>query len=148
MRKEQYEMKERLYNEFVGSGDTLRVYEGELMVFASDRDRLFPLLEFIARGGAEKGLLIFDRVAGNAAALLAIKAGCQEIWSPLGSELAVGTLHQNHVAYHFDMVVPFIQRDDKKGMCPMEELSRGKGPQEFHRILINRFKASVRQNAG
>lgn len=130
--------------EFVSSGDTLRVYAGESLVFASDKDRLLPLLEYIGRSGAEKGVLIFDRIAGNAAALLAIKAGCRELWSPLGSELAVQTLRENGVAYRFEVTVPFIQRYDGKGMCPMEELSLGKGLEEFHRALMDRIKGGGR----
>jgi hypothetical protein len=74
-------------------------------------------------------------VVGNAAALLMIRVGCGEVYSPLGSKLAAETLDKWGVACHFDMVVPYINRADGVGMCPMEEISVGKSPSEFLAVL-------------
>ncbi len=75
---------------------------------------------------------------GNAAALLSVRAGCQEVYSPLGSELAIQTLDNYHIEYHLNEVVPYIQKPNQQGMCPMEELSISKSPQEFYEVLRQR----------
>jgi len=77
---------------------------------------------------------------GNAAALLSVKAGCQEVYSPLGSKLAIQTLGNYHIEYHFTEVVPYIRRPNQQGMCPMEELSLSKSPEEFYAALRQRAK--------
>jgi hypothetical protein len=80
---------------------------------------------------------------GNAAALLSVRAGASEVYSPLGSALAVKTLEKHKVKYHLTEVVPCIMRDDGKGMCPMEELSQGKEPGEFYRVMRARLGQNV-----
>jgi len=128
----------------MASNDTLWVYEGDNLVFSSQEDRLRPLMEYIDRfAPAHRGVVIFDKIIGNAAALLAIKAGCQEIFSPLGSELAVKTLERFGIVYHFTRTVPAIRRADGEDMCPMEKLSLGKGPEEFYQTMVNIMKKSA-----
>ena len=136
---EGYKMSLSLFDDFLTSQDSLRVYDGDELVFKSSKDRLQPLLEYIDGFADHSGKVkIYDRIAGNAAALLSIKAGCQILYSPLGSEIAIHTLHDYHIKYHVTKVVPYIQRVDQQGMCPMEELSMGKSPEEFYQILRQR----------
>ena len=125
-----------LFSDFLTSDDTLRVYKDNKLLFASGKDHLLPLLEYIDKFVLpEKDVTIFDRVAGNAAALLLTKAFCSEIYSPLGSELAVKTLSHYSIKYHFTEIVPYIQNSIREGMCPMEKLSIGKSPEEFYEAL-------------
>ena len=125
-----------LFDDFIASEDSLRVYDEDQLIFQSGKDRLQPLLDYIADFTLYPGkTIIFDRITGNAAALLAIKAGCQEVYSPLGSELAARTLSSHHIEYYFTEVVPYIQKADQQGMCPMEKLSIGKNPEEFYQAL-------------
>jgi len=127
-----------LFQEFVASDDTLRIYAGENLVFSSRKDRLLPLMEYLGRFAPEHTeVVIFDKIIGNAAALLAVKARCREAFSPLGSELAAQTLAEYGIAYHFTRTVPTIQRADGEGMCPMEKLSLGKGPEEFYQAMVD-----------
>lgn len=144
-------MHEQLFPEFVDSADTLRVYEGDKLVFSSQKDRLLPLMDYLSRFATEHtSVVIFDKIIGNAAALLAVKAQCREVFSPLGSELAVQTLQKYGIAYHFSRTVPNIQRADGEDMCPMEKLSTGKEPEEFYQIMlekINRAPASGSQSS-
>ncbi len=129
-------MYNELFDRFLPSEDTLRVYEGGKLVFSSDKDRLVPLLEYLeSHATLHRDVVIFDKIIGNAAALLAIKAGCREVWSPLGSELAASTLDRYGVKYHFVATVSCIQRADGEDMCPMEKLSLNKEPDEFYRIM-------------
>ena len=130
-------MYQRIFSEFTASDDTLRVYEVDRLVFSSRKDRLLPLMEYIDRFAPDhRGVVIFDKIIGNAAALLAVKAGGREVFSPLGSELAVKTLEKYGIAYHFTRTVPTIQRADGEDMCPMEKLSIGKEPDEFYREMV------------
>jgi hypothetical protein len=73
---------------------------------------------------------------GRAAALLCIKANCREVYSPLGSQLAVEVLGKRGIKYHLTRTVPCIQTPDEK-MCPMELLSIGKEPEEFYQLIKN-----------
>jgi hypothetical protein len=130
-----------LFQAFLAGDDTLRIYRGKKLVFASKKDRLLPLMDYIATHEAGQGpLLVYDKIMGNAAAMLAVVAKASEVFSPLGSELAVKTLEKHGVKYHLKKLVPFIMRDDGKGMCPMEQLSIGKEPEEFYQIMKARIK--------
>jgi hypothetical protein len=136
-------MYEDLYSAFLISGDTLRIYLDEELIFSSEKDRLLPMMEFLDEyGPAEEPVTIFDKVMGNAAALLAVKIKCRAVYSPLGSELAIETLENNGIAYHLNKVVPHIMRADGKDMCPMEKLSIDKTPDEFYREMLRRIEAN------
>jgi hypothetical protein len=132
-----------LYRAFLDSDNTLRIYQGEALIFTSKKDRLLPLMEYLADNQSGEPVTIFDKVMGNAAALLAVKANCREVYSPLGSELGIKTLKKHNIKYHLDKIVPYIMRQDGKGMCPMEQLSIGKTPEEFYREMKARTEAKA-----
>ncbi len=130
-----------LFDEFIASRDTLRVYHKDKLVFSSDKDRLLPLLEYIDQfAPCRQPVVIFDKIMGNAAALLSVKAGGREVYSPLGSQLAIQTLTGSGIKYHLSQVVPTIQKPDGQDMCPMERLSIGKEPEEFYAVMKNAIK--------
>ena len=131
-------MYTHLFNDFLTGKDTLRVYEGDQLVFASSKDRLLPLLEYIEHFASDhRGVVIFDKIVGNAAALLSVKADCREVYSPLGSQFAIKTLEAYGIKYHLSKIVPCIQKPDGENMCPMEKLSIGKNPEEFYKAMLN-----------
>jgi hypothetical protein len=112
------------------------VYHQGKLIFKSKKERLSPLLEYIDRFVPQvKDVVIFDRIVGNAAALLLKKACCPEIHSPLGSEFAVQTLSEQGIKYHFSRTVPYILNQAGDDICPMEKLSLGKNPEEFFQHL-------------
>ena len=118
------------------SGDTLRIYENSNLVFASSKDRLLPLLEYIdSVAPGHSDVVIMDKIMGNAAALLSIVAGGREVYSPLGSQLAVKTLGAYGIEHHITKIIECILRPDGEDMCPMEKLSIGKSPEEFYMSL-------------
>lgn len=134
-------MYAELFNQFLDSDNTLNVYKEEKLIFLSTKDRLLPLMDYVdGFANQHRQVVVFDKLTGNAAALLCIKAHCREIYSPLGSQLAGKTLDRYGIAYHFNRVVPFIQQVNRKNMCPMEKLSIGKGPEEFYQALKARIK--------
>ena len=125
------------YSAFLRSGDTLHVYEGERLIFSSDKDRLLPLMEYIGQSDTSRpAVVIFDKVTGNAAALLSVKAGGCEVFSPMGSRPGADTLDRHGVKHQLAVIVPRIMRADGSGMCPMEKLSMGKGPEDFYQEMM------------
>lgn len=130
-----------IFDQFLASADTLQIYKENELLFSSDKDRLFPLLEYLEKlAPCNQQVTVFDKVTGNAAALLSIKAGSQEVYSPLGSQLAIETFEEYGVKYHITKIIPYIKRADGKDMCPMEKLSIGKTPEEFYQALKNARK--------
>ena len=126
-----------LFNEFLASNDTLRIYKDGQLIFSSTEDRLFPLLEYISRFAShQKQVVVFDKIMGNAAALLSIKADCQDVYSPLGSEIAARTLETYGINYQINEIVPYIRQVDSEEMCPMEKLSLDKSPEEFYEAVV------------
>jgi len=126
-----------LFGEFLVSNDKLRVYSGDRLIFTSSRDGLLSLFEYIDKFSPyEKDVTVFDRVVGNAAALLLKRIFCGEVYSPLASELAVKTLRRFSIGYHFTEIVPYIRGRGQEDMCPMEKLSLGKNPEEFYQACL------------
>jgi len=127
-----------LFSEFLVSNDKLQVYSGDRLIFTSSKDGLLSLLEYMARfSPLKKDVTVFDRVVGNAAALLLKRISCREVYSPLGSELAVKALCRFGIEYHFTEVVPYIRGRGQQDMCPMEKLSLGKSPEEFYQACLS-----------
>ena len=140
-------MKDSKFSEFRTSDDTLRVYKDERLLFSSSKERLLPLVEYIDTCAPyESGVTVFDRVVGNAAALLLTRISCSEVFSELGSQLAAGTLNQLGIHHQFIETVPYIENNRRDGMCPMEELSLNKTPDEFYEAL--RVRISGNPDAG
>lgn len=131
-------MNTHLFSEFLVSNDTLRVYSEERLIFISSKGGLLPLLEYIGKFAPyERGVTVFDRVVGNAAALFLKKLFCNEVYSSLGSELAVKTLSAFGIDSHFTEIVPYIQDHTHQDMCPMEKLSMNKSPEEFYEACLS-----------
>ena len=138
-------MYKPLFDEFLTSNNTLRVYEDSKLIFASDKDRLLPLMEYIGKFASNhRDVVIFDKIMGRAAALLCIKANCREVYSPLGSKLALEVLEGKGIKYHLGKIVPYIQKPNQKEMCPMEKLSLDKKPEEFYQLIRNLLAESQR----
>ena len=129
-------MDTSLFDDFLISDDTLRVYDGDRLIFTSSKDGLQPLLEYVDRIVPHRDeIKIFDKIMGNAAALLSVKADCKKVYSPLGSELAIKTLSDYNAEYYFTEIVAYIQNRERQGMCPMEKLSINKSPEEFYEVV-------------
>ena len=134
-------MRKASFDEFMVSGDTLRVYQDDTLLFASRKDRLLPLLEYIETFAPHhQQVVAFDKIMGNAAALLSVNAGCKEVYSPLGSQFAIETFGKYGIKYHFSQIAPYIKKTDGQDMCPMEKLSLDKGPEDFYQAMLNIIK--------
>jgi len=127
---------QHLYHKFLASGNALQVYEDTKLIYTSDKKMLVPLLEYIELFAPyHQKVVIFDKIMGNAAALLCARANCSEVYSPLGSEPAIKTLRKYSISYHITNVVPYIEKPGTSEICPMEKLSLGKTPEEFYKVV-------------
>jgi len=125
-----------LFNYFLASKDNLRAYHGAELVFSSKDSGLAPLVDYVIKFAPATGeVLVFDRVVGNAAALLLKLALCTEVWSSLGSERAAQTLSNFGIRYHFVTKVLYILNRHSSDICPFEKLSMGKTPDEFYETI-------------
>lgn len=126
------------FQKFLMSSDSLHVYEASKLIFTSDKAGLLPLLEYIDRFSLfHQRVTIIDKIMGNGAALLSVLANCQEVYSPLGSQLAISTLDKHHISYHITNTVPYIRKTPDGEICPMEKLSLHKNPEEFYAAVRN-----------
>ena len=125
----------RFFHDFLVSGDSLRIYRGQELIFGSNQDRPAPLMTYLDHFTSEPSPVIFSKITGNADALLAVKAGCRELFSPYASQPAVATLTKYGVKYHLGEVVPAILQPGSNEVCPMERLSLGKEPEAFYRLM-------------
>ena len=131
----------RIFNEFVSGNDTLRVYQNDKLLFSSKKDRVIPLLEYIDRfADQHREVVIFDKIMGNAAALLSVKANASEVYSPLGSQLALKTLDRYNIKHHINQITDCIRKPASEEMCPMERLSIDKEPEEFYALMKRTMK--------
>jgi len=125
-----------LFHYFLASKDDLRVYRGTKLIFSSKDSGLAPLVDYVIKFAPATGeVLVFDRVVGNAAALLLKLALCTEVWSSLGSERAAQTLSNFGIRYHFVSEVPYILNRQSSDICPFEKLSMGKTADEFYETI-------------
>ena len=127
-----------LLERFIQSKDTLWVYKDMELIFRSRKELLIPLLDYIkAFVPRVKDVVVFDRIVGNAAAVLLEEALCLEVYSPLASQVAVHSLEEFGISYHFLKIVPNILNREGNDICAMEKLSLGKPPGEFYRAIKN-----------
>jgi hypothetical protein len=132
-----------LFNEFLLSKDTFRVYKDDRLLFSSQKGGLMPPLEYLGQAAPEKDVIVFDRIVGNAAALLMTLISCKEVMSDLGSEMAIETLDSAGIKHTFMTTVDYIRDRTGRDMCPMEKLSLNKSPEEFRRALKERMQGGL-----
>lgn len=124
---------------FAKSQDTFRVYKGSRLLFSSRNKMLTPLLEYLEKGiPPVKNVTVYDRITGNAAALLLKSIGTTRVMSELGSQNAIKTLNEAGIKYNFNKITDCIMNNDGTAICPMEKLSLGKTSEEFYLVLKSR----------
>lgn len=124
------------FNDFVKSSRELEIWNDGKMIFESDKKMVGGLLEFIGNGGSRfNNLIIFDKRAGNAVALLCAYLRAKEIYAVIGSEVAKKTLEDFKIKFHFSKTIPNILNKKGNDICPLEKLSFDKSPKEFYDCL-------------
>lgn len=135
--------------EFEKSDLGLKILSDNRVIFESNQKGITPAVNFLKKFGTDlKNLVIYDRIVGQAVALLFVYL-CEE--SPLkdrnvkkvlgvtGSEKAEKVLKKYQIPFYFLKTVPYIANREKTTPCPFEKLSEGKTPEEFYQIVSTRF---------
>jgi hypothetical protein len=124
------------FEEFFKSDFTLQIFSENKIIFQSKKKGVSGLVDFIGKYGREnKEIVIFDKVVGNAAALLFAFLEAKEVFSQIGSQSAEKTLKEFKIKYHFKKTIVNILDKDESDLCPFEKLSLGKSPEEFYECL-------------
>lgn len=131
---------EKEFKNFETSEFTLEIRSGKKRIFRSKKEGVRGLIDFIKKYGRRfKNLIIFDRVIGNAAALLFAYLKAKEVYGIIVSDLAKETLNKFKIKYYFKKTIPNILNKKETDICPLEKLSFQKTPEEFLVALKKRL---------
>lgn len=67
-----------------------------------------------------KDAIVIDKLIGKSAAMLLIYGQAHAIHAQIISEHALNCLKASNIHVSYDTVVPYIQNNERTGMCPME----------------------------
>lgn len=128
-------MKEQ-FDFFLKSSWGLELWLGQKLVFRSKKSGVKGLLDFIKRRGRRyNNLVIFDKIVGQGAALLAVYLKAKVVYGKTGSKLAAKTLKKYKIAFYFQKTILNILNKDQTDTCSIEKLSIGKTPEKFYNCL-------------
>jgi hypothetical protein len=121
---------------FLASKDTLWISWHDSIIYRSEKKGIAPLVDYLTEHQpSEEDVVIYDRVVGNAAAVLIGKLPCKLVYTDIVSEIALKTMNAAGIdCYHKD-VVPHIINRTGDGRCPFEKASIGKSADEFLEFL-------------
>jgi hypothetical protein len=126
------------FEEFAKSDFTLQIFLEKEIIFQSKEEGVSGLMKFIEKYGRQNNdVVIFDKVVGNAAALLFAFLGAKEVFSVMGSQPAEKTLGKFKIKFYFQKTIPNILNRDETDLCPFEKRSLLKTPEEFYNCLKN-----------
>jgi len=115
--------------------------QGMKIIFRSKKSGVRGLLDFInKRGRRHRNLVIFDKIVGRGAALLAVYLRAKEVYGSLGSESAAETLRKYKIKFYFQKIIPSILDKNQTDICPIEKLSFNKTPKELYHYLRGRLQ--------
>ncbi len=117
------------------------VKEGQELTRESGRGVL-PLLRVVTGSLSTElsGAALADKVIGQAAAFLAVRAGLAVVFSPVMSQPGLEVLTAHGIEAHYETLVENIMRQEPYGLCLMEQTVAGaSGPDEAFNRLVSFF---------
>lgn len=110
---------------------TLQVYAGDTLLFGSNRNWLYPLLDFElyleSVPGDPQGMIVYDKIVGKAAALFLIHLGIRNVEAGILSKPGKMAFERFQVQFSYNRLVERIT-------CETEE------------ILLNEFDPGAAYN--
>ena len=96
------------------------IFSGEEIVYESKARGIFPLYEAheMLRIDLE-GCVLFDRIIGKAAAMIACDAGMTYVYGKVMSEHASKYLDDAGIPYSYEIKTEYIKNRGQNGMCPV-----------------------------
>ncbi len=96
-----------------------------------------PILDYFKKFGlSNKNIIVFDKIIGNAAALLLVLLKPKKVYTLTISSRGLRTFKEYKINYFALKNVDIIKGKNRQEICPMEKLSAGKSPKEFYKILF------------
>ena len=130
---------EKAKNYMIDGGYTCVVMKDE-QVYTSMERGVKPLLMWLDEGIDLRDFVAADKVIGNGAAMLYALLGVKEIYTPVISKAAKGTLDAHGISLDFDVCVDEIVNRAGTGPCPMEDAVKGiDNPKEALRAIRKRM---------
>lgn len=124
------------FKKFISSSWGLEIWRRGEIIFRSKKLGVKGLLDFIIEHGRRhRNLVIFDKIVGQGAALLAVYLGVKEVYGAVGSKLAAEVLRKYKIKFCFQQTIPCILNKNKTDICPIEKLSLDKTPEKFYYCL-------------
>ncbi len=130
------ELSRELFHLFLTSEDTLWISQNNSIIYHSEKKGIAPLVDYITEHGpSDQNVIIYDRIIGNAAAVLLGKLVCTTAYTHTVSDVALNTMKNLGInCFHLE-IVPHIKNRTGDGMCPFEEASIGKSADDFLQFL-------------
>ena len=121
--------------DFAQSKWDLQVLKDGEIIYQSDESGIKPVVDFVKKfGTSQKNLTVFDKIVGQAVALLFVLLKVKKVYGVTGSKKAEEVLKKHQIPYLFLTTVPYITNRNKTGPCPFEELAEGKSPEELWKL--------------
>ncbi|HEU17942.1 MAG TPA: DUF1893 domain-containing protein [Deltaproteobacteria bacterium] len=132
------ELSRELFHLFLTSEDTLWISRDNSIIYRSEKKGIAPLVDYITEykpSDSDKDVVVYDRVIGNAAAVLLEKLSCKAAFTHTVSNAALETMNNLGINCFHVEVVSHIKNRQGDGPCPFEEVSIGKSADEFLEFL-------------
>ena len=125
------------YIKFLKEGGSLLVVKDNEIIFESKDNYLEPLIECVGKyKDLMAGAWAYDKLLGNAAALLFVYAKVKGVYSLTGSKAGIETLKKHDIDCVVEKTIDCVLNDQGNDLCPMERLVSGKSPQEFYQQVL------------
>lgn len=125
------------FEKFLKSSWGLELWHSGKKIFRSKKSGVQGLLDFITKcSRGYKNIVVFDKIIGQGAALLAAYLKAEEVYGAIGSKLAAITLKKYKIKFYFQETCANILNKDKTGLCPLEKNSLDKTPEKFYNCLV------------
>lgn len=112
-------------------------YQGKI-IFRSKKHRLLPLINYLKKNNEKKGIIVFDKTIGRAAALLLTLIKPRVVYTLIISLPALRIFKKHKIKVEYFQKVRNIIEQGK--ICLMEELSKNKKANNFYRVLCTSSK--------
>jgi len=127
-----------MYNppQFVKSHWNLIVYKDQKIIFKSKARGLKPLIIFIKKFDRKyKKLVVYDKIVGQAAALLLAYIKASNVYTPIISHGAASLFTKHKIGFMAQKRVKYIMDFASKELCQWEKLAKNKTPAQFWKLV-------------
>lgn len=102
-------------------GKTCVVYRGDEQVFSSEMKGVRPLMDYLnEKGPSDEPLIVYDRIMGRGAVMLALAIGAKVLHTPIISETALELAQKYNTRVSYGKTIPYVINRSGDGRCPIE----------------------------